>query len=269
MVYTNNVIKKTNKLFLITLSLIAFLSCFFIVRKNEIFAETSHFAQIKNSNTFLYKSAELDNNFNKWCYLEKSYFVKVISDYNENYYKVEYNGINGYVKKTDVCLVNEIPKTPYPNSVTFKTGNSNCYLRDLPQVKSAINNTICVIPANTKLEYLGKIIGEEAVDFSGSVWYLTNYNGNIGYIYSGYTNSITEVKPNTEIVTEFLGSNYTTINPISNTNCLIIIFLTLIPCIFILVMLYCPKKGKINNLHSNKKLKNKANNYEDFYEENL
>lgn len=269
MVYTNNVIKKLNKTFLILISFLTVLSSSLGFKNNQIFAETSRFAQIKNSNTFLLKSAELDTTFNKWCYLEKSYFVKVLSEYNSNYYKVEYNGIYGYVNKSDVCLVNEIPKTPYPNSVTFKTGSSNCYLRDTPQIKSVTNNTICVIPANTELEYLGKIIGEEAVDFNGSVWYLTNYNGNLGYIYSGYTNSITEVKPNTEIVTEFLTESFSNINPLSNTSCLIIIFLTLIPCIFILIMLYSPKKAKINNLHSNKTNSKIINNYENYFEENL
>lgn len=232
-----------------------------------LLATTTQYAQIKNSNTYLYKSAELNTYQNKWCLIENSYFVKILNNYNSDFYKVEYNGLTGYVLKNEITLINEIPQTPYPNNISFKIGQNGCYMRTSPQIKEVINNTICTVPSNTKLKYLGKIIGEEAVDLKGSIWYLTEYNGNIGYIYSGYTHSINAINTNMEAVTTYTNETISTINPLTNMECIIIIIITLIPCLIILYLLYKPKKLKKINIKP-KKTDNTIDT-PTFYEENL
>ena len=252
---------KTRKgilsLILIVISVFAILNTNYNV---VIYAKPPMYAQIKNSNTYLYKSAE--SNQNKWCLIEKSYFVKLISNYNNDYYKAEYNGLTGFVLKADIQLINETPSVPYPIA-TFNTPN-NCYLRKSPKVKDVIDNTICVIPAGSKkLKYIGKIIGEEAVDFKGSIWYLTEYEDNIGYVYSGYTSNVSIISENIEQVSIYTGNTFEKVNPLTNIDCVVIIILTLLPTLLILYMLYKPKKSK--------KLKTvrKPPSVTDMYDENL
>ncbi len=232
---------------------------------NCIIAKTPVWAQIKNSNTYLYKSAEFNKNIdNVWCLIENSYFVKIINNYNTEVYKVEYNGITGFVKKNEISLINETPKTPYPNNITFSIGSTNCYMRTRPQIKDYTDNIVCVIPANTSgLKFIGKTIGEEAVDFKGSIWYLTEYNGQLGYVYSDYTTSINPIKENVEQVSLFVGNDFSKINPLTNTTCVFLIVLTLLPCMAIMFILYHPKKGKIKHKRKVKQ------NYKNYYEENL
>ena len=244
-------------LILIVISVFAILNTNYNV---AIYAKPPMYAQIKNSNTYLYKSAE--SNQNKWCLIEKSYFVKLISNYNNDYYKAEYNGLTGFVLKADIQLINETPSVPYPIA-TFNTPN-NCYLRKSPKVKDVIDNTICVIPAGSKkLKYIGKIIGEEAVDFKGSIWYLTEYEDNIGYVYSGYTSNVSIISENIEHVSIYTGNTFEKVNPLTNIDCVVIIILTLLPTLLILYMLYKPKKSK------KLKVVRKPPSVTDMYDENL
>ncbi len=230
-------------------------------------AKSPQYAQIKNSNTYIYKSAEFDESVsNKWCLAENTYFVKILSNYNNEYYKVEYCGIIGYVKKENLTLVSNIPLMPYPQNVTFNINNSACYMRSTPVIKDVVNNIICQIPSGTKnLKYIGKIIGEEAIDFNGTIWYLTEFNGNIGYIYSGYTNSINNIALNTEQISVFNGYDYSKLTPLSNPVCVFIICVTLMPVLIILFLLYFPKRHEVNT-HTHK---NKQNTSTNFYDENL
>lgn len=259
------------KILILSLALLVYALSFTIPKSNTLITVnglTCEYGQIKNSNTYLYKSAELNTVQNKWCLIENSYFVKILQNYNTNFYKVEYNGIVGFVLKDDIQLINEIPQTPYPNNINFNIGQTGCYMRTSPKIKDVTDNTIKVIPANTKnLRYIGKIIGEEAVDFKGSIWYLTEYEGEYGYVYSAYTNSISAIAKNTENVTNYDGSDFSKINPITNLQCIIIIVLTLIPTFIILYLLYKPRKLKNININPKKIDKNISNL--DFYEENL
>ncbi len=261
----NNLIKLVMTCFVITFLVVEIFN-----NKHSVFASSKpEFAQIKNSNTYLYKSVEFSSTSNKWCLIEKSYFVKILNNYNSEFYKVEYNGITGFVKKEEITLVNETPLVPYPQNITFSTNSTNCYLRSSPTNKEVIDNTLAIIPSNTKnLKYIGKIIGEEAVDFKGSIWYLTNYNGQIGYVYSAYTNSITPIVENKESVSIYTGNTFSKINPLSNVSCIAIIFVTLIPCVAILLLLYIPKKS-LNVKTKPNSTKPNVKDLANFFDENL
>ena len=232
-----------------------------------IYAKSPDYAQIKNSSTYIYKSAELNESIsNKLCLVENSYFVKILNNFNDVFYKVEYNGITGYVKKENINLINETPINPYTNNIYFNINNTSCYFRSSPKIKDTINNTICTINAGTKgLRYIGKIIGEEAIDFNGTIWYLTEFNGVLGYVYSAYTNSLNTIFENTEQISLFTGFNYSKVNPLTNTTCIFVILITLIPFLFILFLIYLPRKklSKANIKHNTKP------ESVDYYEENL
>ena len=49
-----------------------------------VYAKSPDYAQIKNSSTYIYKSAELNESIsNKLCLVEKSYFVKILNNFND------------------------------------------------------------------------------------------------------------------------------------------------------------------------------------------
>ena len=256
-------IKKFVYIFLLTM----LITCFLPYNCVQVSAKTPEYAQIKNSSTYIYRSAELDESIsNKYCLIEETYFVKIVRNFNDLFYKVEYNGITGFVKKDEVMLINETPLFPYPSNVYFNINNtSSCYFRSAPKIRDTFNNTICTIAAGTKnIKYIGKIIGDEAIDFGGTIWYYAEYNGINGYVYASYTNSITTISHSSEQVTQFNGYDFSRINPLTNPMCVFIIVVTLIPFIFVLFLLYLPK-AKIVRVTPKKTKPNKP----EYYEENL
>lgn len=224
----------------------------------NVHANTNSFARIKNNNSYLYKSANINENTeNKWCLLPETFFVKIINNMNEHFFKVEFADLVGYVKKVDVNLVNETPKNPYPSKTTFTTKSAtSCYLRSSPKISGAISNVVATLPANSNnLEFLGKIIGEEAIDLQGTIWYLTKFNGTYGYIYSYYTNTFITSQINTEQVTLKVSLENTNLNPLTNPESAMLIFIILIPVMLILTLLYKPKKVRKSLNMANKKHK--------------
>ncbi|MFQ6724521.1 MAG: hypothetical protein ACLRFE_04250, partial [Clostridia bacterium] len=72
------------------------------------------YAQILHAGCYLYKSPVDNTNYsNVYFMLENSYFVELLSDYNDEFYKAKYMDIVGYVKKSQVQCVQGTPKTPY------------------------------------------------------------------------------------------------------------------------------------------------------------
>ncbi|MBO7219392.1 MAG: hypothetical protein J6V40_05410, partial [Clostridia bacterium] len=165
-----------------------------------------------------------------------------------NYFKEEYNGITGYIDKTNVHQTHFTPINPYPNTVNIITGNI-CNLRSTPEIKPL--NAIASIPKNsTTLIYIGRIYGEEAIDFGGNTWYYVKYNNMYGYIYNKYIDSISSIFKNTENV-PIDDSFINTIKPLNNDELIVIISILSIPFIIVLCVLYFPTKsrGKSNIKH--------------------
>lgn len=206
------------------------------------YASSFKYARAMDSNIMLYKLSTDSNNLdNVLCIIEKTYFVEIISDNVDNY-KVNYNGIIGYVKKNDVVPVSSTPTTPFPINIKMSVGNI-CNLRSTPTTHSQTSNVITSINANeTNITFLGRIFSEEAIDFGGTTWYYVIYNGERGYIYNKYIKSITPIYPNTEDATLYSDSNFNTASPISEPQSIIIMILLFIPCICILFILYLPRK---------------------------
>ncbi len=201
-------------------------------------ASSMQYARITSSNARLYKTATENNNIsNVICYLEETYFVEVLLNFNIDFYKVSYNGEIGYALKSNLELVEGTPKTPFPIS-TITTTNSRCYLRSSPEVQPSNLNTLCVIPSNcNKIKYIGKAFGTEAVDYKGTTWYYVEYLETKGYIYNNYIANISSIYQNLENL-QPLSTVKEIINPLSTPKCAIIIAIISAPCLFILILLY-------------------------------
>ena len=193
--------KKFKGIFLL-ISLILFL-----IFPNTVFTSASQYttytyAQINNDNTYLYKTCSSTSLTNAYFSLPKTYFVLLISNMDENFYKAQYKDVVGYVLKDDVTPIAETPKTPYPENLTFRT-----YSSDGTNVLSSPFNTstptiVEKINVLEEVQYYGQIIGDEFISNRGYVWYYckTN-NNNYGYLYKGLCDNLTTIIPNNEIVT--------------------------------------------------------------------
>lgn len=204
---------------------------------------SSKFARIMETTT-LYKSPTINEDIsNIYCLAEKTYFVEILSEF-EDVYEVNYNDTIGYVKKNDVKEITNTPSTPYPYNIKLSL-NSPCNLRRTPTTKSNTNNIIAPLNQDeTNFIFIGRVFADEAIDFGGSAWYLVKYNGEYGYIYNKYVKSISPIYDNTENVSFVEKQSNNIKNPITSTPAIIIVILLLIPCLFILIILYLPRKPK-------------------------
>ena len=224
------------------------LVCLIFINHNanyyRVFAEGS-WAQVVTSGCYVYKTPEINNNIkNIICVAENTYYVEIVSKVNETFYKVNYNGyIGGYVLIDEVKKVNGSPVTPYPSDIRLTTYDKNCYLRSTP---TKDDNVISIIPSNYNgLTFIGKTYGEQIGDFEDNIWYLVEYLGTIGYIYSSYVANINTIFPNTENLSYQNNDYDTIINPLSNTTAIIIIVALTLPTLIIIYILYRkPKKIK-------------------------
>ncbi len=203
---------------------------------------TQGYARITTSYSYLYKSASSEIQDNIICYLEETYFVYITLDYNEDFYKVTYKDIDGYVMKSNVSRVLGSPSQAYP-ATSMTTINNKCYLRSSPKITE--DNIITVVPQNcSDLEYIGKIYGEEAIDYQGNLWYFVSFYGVNGYIYHKYVDNIKSIAINIETMEQYANNLNKNPTPLNNLECGIIIAILSFPIIFIILIMYKSPKAK-------------------------
>lgn len=227
------------KLLLIVIGFISF--CYY----PELTLCDSGYARVIDTHTYLYKTASDDNNIkNIICIMENTYYVEILLTYDEDFFKVNYNGVSGYVLRKKVKKVTGIPEKPFPIEVDMLTVNNNIYLRSTPEKN---NNNLSIIPSNcTNLKYIGKVYGEQLDDFRQNLWYYVEYQGVYGYVYSEYIKSISDIYPNIEELS-FLNDNDfdDIINPLSDSKSALIIVIMLLPILLMMYLIYRkPKASK-------------------------
>ena len=162
----------------------------------------------------------------------------------DDFYKVEYNGIDGYVKKSAVKLMDGTPQTPYAQA------SFNLFVPyNLHQNASSSSTPLTQIDTNSTLYYIGAKTGEQ-LNSSSNKWYYTylERNGEIvyGYVFSGITDNLTNIPINNEsfdIITEdYLNGSSTNISSLSNGTKIILIIAIALPSIMILYFLVKPSK---------------------------
>ncbi len=220
---------------MIKLLLFVFCICACFAPTKSAYCDSPQYAQILNSGDFLYRYDIFDQSAsNIICLLEKSYYVEVVSQTSDKT-RVNYNGVTGYVKPSAIRYVKGVPTTPYPTDIKILTYSKNCYLRSTPE-KS--NNTISILPANCKsLIFIGRTVGENLEDFGNNTWYYVEYLNVKGYIYSSYVASVSSIFPNGENLA-YIKDATGLINPLTNLECVIIVFALTLPTLFILFIIF-------------------------------
>ncbi|MDD4211231.1 MAG: hypothetical protein PHC46_02410 [Clostridia bacterium] len=225
------------------------------------------FARIKYNNVCLYKTpTDNSQNSNVYFLLEQSYFVQLLADENADFYSAKYIDLEGFVKKNQVETVTDAPNTPYLNDITFNTTpSSSVIMRTEPTSINADASALKILEPNSQgLMYYGKISGEEAVLGLGNIWFYSRFdsgqnNTTFGYVYAPFTNNLTPITPNIEVInlglTDFNQMNeFLEIQPKFR---FLIILLTAFPTIIALLLFF---KNSIKNKRNKKIVKR---NYED------
>ena len=179
-------------------------------------ANTGVYAQILQSGCYLYKTPVDNTNYlNVYFMLENSYFVELLNDYNDEFFKAKYMDVVGYVKKNQVQCVQGSPKTPYLTSVSFRVYNNiSRSMYDKPFANTNNPTLKVYLPLYCDdLIYYGKVYGESAIEERTNVWYYCKYTvtGMCGYVYSDSCDKMSTIVPNSEKL-PYISS------PIWNTN---------------------------------------------------
>lgn len=198
-----------------------------------------------------------------------SYFVKV--DYVvDDYYKVSYKDVEGYVKKDKVKLMNGTPQTPYANA-TFKLFVPYSVYQSPNQTSS---KTLEQIDTTMEIEYYGTIQGQQVMS-DNNIWYYScvTVNGQkyYGYIFSGVTDYLTTINVNPEsfeIVSDnILNSSTTEFKELSTGTKIMLIVSISVPSVLILYFLIKPSKiMQVTKNRKQVKKENKKIRHGDYFE---
>jgi|GEM_PF-2801661 len=233
-------------------------------------AEEKAYLRIISENTPLYRTpvenGEIDN---LYFMLPQTYFVELLDEPTSNFYHVNYQGVSGYVLKTNLQRVYATPQQPYPANITFQIeGVANAIIRATPNKDTGAY--LGIIPFNaTGVEYLGSISGQQAMQNLGTIWYYARYisfeqGALVGYVYSPLTTQIPVITPNIEElpVTPLYNADPIIPPELTNPSSWLLIALISIPAIFLLYMLFKPaRKGKTKRTAPQNALPPPATNY--------
>ena len=172
----------------------------------EVNAESVAYAQVLQAGCYLYKTPSDNTNYsNVHFILEQSYFVQLLSEYNNEFFKAKYIDTIGYVKRSQVQCVQGVPNTPFLNNISFRVyNNSSRSMYDKPFANSNNPTLKVYLPLYCEdLIYYGKIYGESAVEERTNIWYYCKYTvtNECGYVYSDACDKMDSIIPNTEKLT--------------------------------------------------------------------
>lgn len=267
------------KSLIILLVIVVTIPIFSFSSNKNLFAQNTPWAKITKANVALY-SSPLATDSNVKFYLEQSYYVKLLENEHDGFYKAEYFDEVGYVLKSDLVFVEGSPITPYPTNISFRVfslGGLN--MRSSPIESQGPFNIITTIQfLENNLVYYGKVNGEEAVAHKGTIWYYAKYlqpNSQTqpkGYLYSVFCDMLSVITVNTEQLTLIDEPNFGDIEKTPNLLSslpqylqITIVFAICLPCILIIYFLFKPTKISIDN-GNRKKKKIKKLKGSDYYE---
>ena len=215
---------------------------------------TTYYARIMQDNSYLYKTnVDVDDFSNVYFILPKTYFVELVDETQNGFYKVNYLTFTGYVKKDCVQAIAGTPFTPFLSNINFRVYSEQSRdLRTEPTTISGSSSQVAYIPLMSRnLTYFGTIIGEELIDGRTNVWYYCKYSAEkdyYGYVYSDFCDELTPIKENTEEVTYITSPNFNpepeplTALPLKNKTTGIIVAVLCIPAGIFLFMIFKTKK---------------------------
>ena len=144
--------------------IIAFLFFNSNIETTSASSNSKNYARITQNQVYLYTLPE-DKYENVLFEIPKTYFVELLSQHNNLFYKAKYIDIVGFVKVDDVLPVSTAPQNPYADNIRFRVYSSDgVNVRTEPYIKNGletIKGSLTVLDEN--VIYYGKIEGEEAV----------------------------------------------------------------------------------------------------------
>lgn len=245
---------KKNKFLILLIQIFVIIQLFipfFNPTKTSAKLTTFVYARVEQSNVYLYKST---NPLPQNAYFEvpESYFVLLLSNFNQIFYKAQYRDVVGYILKDEVSPVSEIPITPYLTDISFYA-----FTTDGTSIMNSpfndFQSTLTTIEKYENVDYYGQIIGYEKTQGRGNIWYYgKTKQGVSGYMYSGLCEINQIIPTNTETVTKLdnpFGDNnddylYNLVDQSTGLKILLITLITL-PSIFLLWLIFRPIKTPI------------------------
>lgn len=208
---------------------------------------TYAYARVENSSTYFYSFPQRNISDNALFVIPESYFVLLLSNFNDYFYKAQYRDLVGYVLKDEVSPVAETPENPFLENFTFWVFSSDG--RNVYSTPSSINGTVTTrVDLHQQANFYGAISGEEMVSERGTTWYYCNVNDTFGYLYEGLCDTSSTVSLNTEVVTyvsnPFEDDDSYLYNLVEMTSGLkiLVLFLLIFPALFLIYLLFKPFK---------------------------
>ena len=209
------------------------------------------YARVLSGRAMLYRTnSGAEENDNRYFLLPDGYYVGLTGVAAENYYKVAYDGLNGWVKAEDVDIVSYVPKLKYASGQTLKIelkDSDYCNFREFPATSSQ------------KLIEAGIPNGTEDIKFynyvtAGTVnWYFIEYGGQKGYVHGDYAVVTKEIAVNDGAAepvldltdpSELSGNKSKQPQPLNLTTLIILIAVIGIPAVVIIFMLFRPRRRR-------------------------
>ena len=223
------------------------------------------YARVESDDVYLYKTNSTSPSSNIYFAVPKTYFVLLLSNLDDDFYKAQYRDVEGFVLKDAVCPVAETPEKPYLENVTFRVYTSDgTDMLSLPQSDANVIDSVEVLQ---EIDYYGVTIGEQLIDGRGYEWYYgKNPNTNKqGYFYKGLCDSLSEIPNNTEIVS-YTSSPFNdddnsylyNLIDLSTGLKVVLIALVCLPSLVLVYLMFKPFSIEKQKLKANKKVKNKT-----------
>ena len=180
---------------------------FFYIKPSKVYSFASKYttyvyAQIKNETVYLYKNNSSTSLTNAYFSLPPTYFVLLLSNIDQNFYKVQYRDIVGFVLKNQVNPIAETPQTPYLENITFRVYSSDGINLLSSPFQNPTPNIVNKVEVLQEVNYYGEIIADELIENRGYAWYYCKdpKTNSYGYLYKGLCDNLSNISPNTETV---------------------------------------------------------------------
>ena len=256
--------------FVVLLSFVCNFFCFFYSSNYVLADEVCYYGRAVDGEVDFYK-APISSPENILFKVPKTYFVKILKQENDIFYKAQYmKDILGYIKKDDMKYINTTPSLPFADFISFRIFTpSGANLRSSPNHNLGATNLITTIPfLETNLLFVGNIEGEEAISYKGNLWYYCKYIKDntitYGYVYSAFCDMMASIPDNNEqfeyIVPTYENSqqqlpptnNATEMLTLGSPAQVAVIVGISLPCILIIYFLFKPTKISMQKSSTNK-----------------
>lgn len=226
-------------------------------------SDTEYYARIMYNDVYLYKNpVDIDDYSNVLFTLPRTYFVRLIENADNDFYKVNYLDFTGFVKKERVQAIVGTPNNKYLSNISFRIFSEQSRdLRSEPTTSGGSSHQVTYIPLYSRnLTYYGEIHGDALIEERTDIWYYVKYTTDkdyYGYVYSDFCDQFSPRPLNTEEVeyTTFpdFSKNETPASAIpfeSNTTGIIIAILSVPALIFLVLILRSSRLVRRDNSSS-------------------